>query len=60
MARPGVRRRFLEEVISKQNLNMKKKSFQKIGKNVISRKTEQRMLYWYSKKKKSFATGHCG
>lgn len=51
MAGPGVSRSFLEEVISKLNLNMKKKVSKKIGKNVISRKTEQRMLCWNSKEK---------
>lgn len=38
MAGPGVSRSFLEEVISKLNLNMKKKSFQKNRKKCYKQK----------------------
>lgn len=54
MARPGVRRRFLEEVISKQNLDMKKKSFQKNRKKCYKQKDRTKDVILVQQKEKVF------
>lgn len=50
MARPRVRRSFLEEAMSQLNLDMKKVCKTQGEKNVLSRETERTKDVWNSKR----------